>query len=210
MKKKVLNNYAGIGGNRKDWKGVEVTAVECDPEIAAIYQSYFPEDTVIVGDAHQYLLDHYKEFDFIWSSPPCPTHSQIRVAGAKRGQYPPMYPDFALWQEVTFLRHYTKDIEWVVENVSIYYEPIVQPSFKLDRHLFWASFNAPQHKFKKKDVPLIHTNGSQDVYGFNISKFKTKKRKDQILRNLVNPDVGQYIFEAAMGKAQVGKQQRLF
>ena len=27
---KVLNLYAGVGGNRKDWTGVEVTAVEPD------------------------------------------------------------------------------------------------------------------------------------------------------------------------------------
>ena len=72
---KVLNLYAGIGGNRKLWKGVEVTAVEIDMKIAKIYQDFFPDDNIIIGDAHQYLLDHYKEFDFIWSSPPCPTHS---------------------------------------------------------------------------------------------------------------------------------------
>ena len=208
--KKVLNLYAGIGGNRKRWQGVEVTAVELDPEIAAIYQSYFPEDTVIVGDAHQYLLDHYREFDFIWSSPPCPTHSQIRVCGAKNGQYPPMYPDFSLWQEITFLKHYTKDVEWVVENVLIYYEPIVKPTFKLERHNFWASFPVPICAFKKKDIPLINTSGSSEVYGFDLKNFKVKKRKDQILRNMVNPDVGLYVFNAAMGQSVPGKQQSLF
>ena len=75
---KVLNLYAGIGGNRKLWKGVEVTAIEINPEIAKIYQDFFPNDKVIITDAHQYLLEHYKEFDFIWSSPPCQTHSSFR------------------------------------------------------------------------------------------------------------------------------------
>ena len=69
---KVLNLYGGIGGNRKHWKDVDVTMVELNPEIAAIYQDFFPGDKVIICDAHQYLLDHFKEFDFIWSSPPCP------------------------------------------------------------------------------------------------------------------------------------------
>ncbi len=74
---RVLNLYAGIGGNRKLWEDVEVTAVEINEKIAAIYQDFFPDDKVVVGDAHAYLLEHFGEFDFIWSSPPCPTHSQL-------------------------------------------------------------------------------------------------------------------------------------
>ena len=75
---KVLNLYAGIGGNRKLWEGVEVTAVEINPEVSQIYQDHFPDDIVITGDAHQYLIEHYKEFDFIWSSPQCRSHSKFR------------------------------------------------------------------------------------------------------------------------------------
>ena len=76
---KILNLYVGIGGNRKLWGNEhQITAVEIDPKIAAIYQEFFPNDEVIVADAHEYLLKHYKEFDFIWSSPPCPSHSHIR------------------------------------------------------------------------------------------------------------------------------------
>ena len=75
---KILNLYAGIGGNRKLWDGdIEVTAVELNPDIAKIYQDFFPDDKVVVTDAHQYLLDHFEEYDFIWSSPPCPTHSRF-------------------------------------------------------------------------------------------------------------------------------------
>jgi len=75
FKMKILNLYAGIGGNRKLWHhNHQVTAVEFNSDIAKIYQDLFPNDTVVVGDAHQYLLDHYKEFDFVWSSPPCQSH----------------------------------------------------------------------------------------------------------------------------------------
>ena len=91
---KVLNLYAGIGGNRKLWKDVDVTAVELNPEIAKIYQDFFPQDKVIVADAHQYLLEHFEEYDFIWSSPPCPSHSRVRKA--TRHQNPPIYPDMKL------------------------------------------------------------------------------------------------------------------
>jgi len=78
METKVLNLYAGIGGNRKLWSDVDVTAVEWDEDKAEVYRDHFPDDEVIVTDAHEYLLEHFREFDFIWSSCPCPTHSQIR------------------------------------------------------------------------------------------------------------------------------------
>ena len=82
---KVLNLYAGIGGNRKLWNGVDCTAVEIEPKIAKIYSDFFPKDKVIVGDAHQYLLEHYDDgWDFIWSSPPCPTHSITRFMHDKK------------------------------------------------------------------------------------------------------------------------------
>ena len=84
---KILNLYSGIGGNRKLWSGdIEVTAVEYNPDIARVYQEFYPNDIVIVGDAHQYLLEHYKEYDFIWASPPCPTHSDIRRCGIVTGK----------------------------------------------------------------------------------------------------------------------------
>ena len=97
---KVLNLYACLGGNRYKWDEVvdnlEVTAVELDPEAARLYQERFPNDIVIVADAHQYLLDHYKEFDFIWSSPPCPTHSRFQTSMKTIRKM--QYPDMQLWK----------------------------------------------------------------------------------------------------------------
>lgn len=76
---------------------------ELDAEIAAIYQLNFPNDTVIIGDAHQYLLDHYKEFDFIWSSFPCTTHTRMNVNfNLVR------FPDLGLYEEIIFLKHFFK------------------------------------------------------------------------------------------------------
>jgi len=95
---KILNLYACLGGNRYKWDEVakeggfeiEVTAVELDPELARMYKERFPNDTVIVADAHQFLLDHYKEFYFIWTSPPCPTHGKIRLAQKNHEAFIPM------------------------------------------------------------------------------------------------------------------------
>lgn len=136
---KILNLYCGIGGNRKLWGDEhEITAVEIDPEIAKVYQDLFPKDKVIVGDAHEYLLSHYKEFDFIWSSPPCPTHSDIRRCAVHAGKTHALYPDMTLYQEIIFLTHFGRN-KWVVENVVPYYEPLI-PGMQIERHLFWANF----------------------------------------------------------------------
>ena len=137
---KVLNLYAGIGGNRKLWPNeqIEVTAVELNPEIAKIYQDFFPNDKVIVADAHQYLLDHYKEFDFIWSSPPCPTHSRMRLLCHEQEGKPDKYPDMKLYEEIIFLTHFC-DCKWVIENVIGYYEPLIRP-FLVGNHYYWSNF----------------------------------------------------------------------
>jgi len=58
---KALNLYSGIGGNRKLWEGLQVTAVELDANIAKIYKDFYPEDEVIVADAQNRrdLLDEH-------------------------------------------------------------------------------------------------------------------------------------------------------
>jgi DNA (cytosine-5)-methyltransferase 1 len=124
---KVLNLYACLGGNRYKWDevaNIDVTAVEYDAEIAKAYQERFPNDKVIVADAHQYLLDHYKEFDFIWSSPPCPSHSKIRITQKSRETFTPLYPDMKLYEEIIFLDNHF-DGKYCVENVTPYYEPLI-------------------------------------------------------------------------------------
>jgi len=191
--KKVLNLYAGIGGNRKLWTDVNVTAVEIVPEIANIYQDFFPDDTVIIEDAHQYLLEHFKEFDFIWSSPPCPSHSRIRYAYFGKSQA--IYPDMKLWQEILFLQFYAK-CSWVVENVIPYYSPLL-PATMIGRHLFWSNFHINQHSdFKNCAQKIQYMTGSETHFGFSLDKYKIKNKKT-ILRNLVSPKLGKHIFDCA-------------
>lgn len=202
---KVLNLYAGIGGNRKLWPNdeIEVTAVEINPQIAKIYQDFFPMDKVVVGDAHQYLLDHYKEFDFIWSSPPCPTHSVtnhfLNAQGIKR------YPDMGLWQEIIYLRQFFKG-KFVVENVKTYYDPLIEPQC-LDRHYFWANFiisdfdtgrnwNIANARQSTRTSQKHHDASLSKYHGFDVEKYsEVDKRK--VLRNCVYPPMGLHIFKEA-------------
>jgi DNA (cytosine-5)-methyltransferase 1 len=192
---KVLNLYAGIGGNRKHWKGCQVVAVENDSAIAEIYKDLFPEDEVIVGDAHEYLLKHYKEFDFIWSSPPCQSHSSFRfnINVRFRGT-PPKYPDMTLYEEIIFLKHHYEG-KWVVENVKPYYEPLIKPNFVLQRHYFWGNVEVPHKEFKKDMIRSAQIPDLQIKHGFDLSNYKLKNKR-QVLRNCVTPEVGEYIYES--------------
>ena len=146
---KILNLYAGIGGNRKLWGDEhDITAVELDPKIAKIYQDFFPNDKVVVADAHQYLLEHYKEFDFMWSSPPCPSHSRLRKVLSMASGAKAIYPDMKLYEEILFLQGYFKG-DWVIENVKSWYEPLVKPQL-LQRHYFWCNKEIPDKAFERR------------------------------------------------------------
>jgi len=200
---KVLNLYACLGGNRYKWDevaNIEVTAVELDPELARMYRERFPQDKVIVTDAHQYLLDHYKEFDFIWSSPPCPSHSRARYWSSSNYDTAtePVYPEMSLYQEIIFLQHYFKG-KYCVENVIPYYEPLI-PAQKRGRHLYWANFTIPvnigERDFKmggKAEVKRLC-----EFHEFDFYQYKGEQRIDKIARNLVDYEVGKTIFATAL------------
>lgn len=201
---KVLNLYAGIGGNRKLWQNVEVTAVEKHPEIAKIYSDFFPNDTMIIGDAHQYLLDNYRKFDFIWSSCPCQTHSSFRFnICVKFRNTKPEYPDMRLYQEVIFLKYHF-DGKWVVENVNPYYEPLI-PTKMIQRHLFWSNFYIDDKDFQKDIIREAQIPQLQKLHGFNLSKYHFNDKdlsKRQILRNCVLPELGLHVFSSAFSGKQ--------
>jgi len=192
---KVLNLYACLGGNRLLWEDCEVTAVELDPELARMYQERFPNDTVIIADAHQYLLDHYQEFDFIWSSPPCPTHSKARFWGSKGGQCDVKYPDMGLYQEIIILERYFEG-KWIVENVKPYYDLLI-PGRILGKHVFWSNFIIPEfetvsaHYEKQKDIEAFHK--------IDLSEYKGDQSNKKIARNMVHYDTGAHIFNLARG-----------
>lgn len=197
----ILNLYSGIGGNRKLWNGdIKITAVEHDIDIAVAYLEFFPRDNLFLGDAHKYLLEHYDEFDFIWSSPPCPTHSKMAKSCCK-GNGIINYPDMRLYQEIIFLQHYFKG-KWVVENVVSYYDPLILPSATINRHYFWSNFEIPLTDIKHKTKGLFNGRGNevkkfQDVLGIDLSNSYLPgiNKKRQVLRNCVQPEIGKYIFE---------------
>lgn len=196
---KALNLYAGIGGNRKLWTDVEVTAVEHNEDIARIYQDFFPDDNVVVACAHEYLLNHYKEYDFIWSSPPCPTHSQYRHNIGVRGKgFDAVYPDMQLYEEIILLQHHFEG-KYAVENTRSYYDPLVKPQV-VSRHYIWANFYISNIKIPTTGIRDKNKIAQLEVFlGYDLSSYKIPNKR-QILRNCVNPQLGLHVLNASRRK----------
>lgn len=190
---KVLNLYSGIGGNRKLWKDVEVTAVEIDEEIAGIYQYNFPHDKVIIADAHQFLLTHFQEFDFIWASPPCPTHSRLNFSRKDKS-----FPDMKMYQEIIFLKWWFKG-KFVIENVIPYYEPLIKPSVMLGRHFFWSNFKISKKEFTNIDV----SRSTQEELAKDLNMPIPRINQRLLLRNCLKPEIGLHILNCAIKEPQI-------
>ena len=206
---KILNLYAGIGGNRKFWGNEhEITAVEFDEATAEFYQKLFPNDKVIIADAHQFLLDKFNEYDFIWSSPPCPTHSIVRLSSVSRGYSQIVYPDMRLYQEIILLQKFALiEQKWVIENVIPYYEPLILPTKKLNRHFYWSNFKIKDFEENKKQN-IQNLKGSDTVFGFDVTNSKIKN-KQKALRNLVNPNLGLHLLNCALETKETERANQL-
>jgi len=185
---KILNLYCGIGGNRKLWgNNYEITAIEYDQKVADKYKKLFPNDTVIVADAHQYLLDNYQNFDFIWSSPPCQTHSRANyfINYITNSRYPRM----ELWQEIIFLKTFFKG-KFCVENVVSYYEYFIPPTAEIGRHYLWSNFSIPKIELPKNEV------GTMMKEYVGTKKHAHSKPLEE--RNAVNSELGLHILNRAL------------
>lgn len=192
---KILNLYAGIGGNRKLWGNQhEITAVENNPAVATIYQHLFPNDKVIIGDAHEYLRKHFREFNFIWASPPCPTHSILQMTRFYDDNL--KYPDMTLYQEIIWLQTFFNGA-WCVENVKPYYKPLIPPTFIMGRHYYWASDLILSQLDNDTTYTDLRDNAlaMEKEYGLDLSNFYHTTDIRKCLRNMVKPLDGKYIFE---------------
>jgi len=192
---KILNLFSGIGGNRELWEGCEVVAVEHDPDVASVYATRFPNDKIIVGDALQYVQANFKDYDFIWASPPCPTHGQYRHNVGVIGKgFDPVIPEMtSLYGLIVFLKTYYAG-KWVVENVRPYYSPLIPATVELHRHLFWANFYIAPKSFNKAGIRS--KNKISDFSCADVVAGSRIKNKRQVLRNCVDPQLGLHIFRA--------------
>ena len=192
---KILNLYAGIGGNRKFWDGHNVDAVESNEQIAKVYHDLYPDDLLYIEDAHEYLLRNYQYYDFIWSSPPCQSHSKM-VKFTRHDVR--KYPDMKLYEEIIFLQHFFKG-KWVVENVVPYYKPLIK-GVKLGRHYIWANFDISPFDVKRpkgfmKGVTRKEMMDWLGVYFDGNIYYEGNHEPLQVFRNCVHPALGLHILK---------------
>lgn len=197
---KILIGCAGIAGESELWDDVKnsITHVEIDPKIAKVISNRKPNRTVIIGDAFEHLLLHSDEYDFIWFSPPCQGNSRMIRSGRNRR---PRFPDLRLYEVKIFLDYNFKG-KYVIENVIPYYEPLITPTKKLGRHLFWSNFDITE--FELPQIPnfimLGTVEGSEKLkkwlginYEGNIY-YNGNHDPCQILRNCVHPKLGMHVY----------------
>lgn len=202
----ILNLYSGIGGNRRLWgDDHNITSVEYREDIAAVYRHYFPKDRVITADAHKFLLENYYDYDIIWTSRPCTTHSRANFWASRnvdnRKKY---YPDFGLYEEIAFLKYWFDGL-WIAENVIPYYDNkefkhLFQPDYTIGRHLFWCNFKIDPFESIDSNIHKGTKEEWSKILGFDLSNFKIDTRKDQIYRNCVHPETGLHILNCALNK----------
>lgn len=197
---RILNCHSGIGGNRKEWGNChQITAVDYNNGVAEVYQNLYPDDKMIIGDVYEHLENNYLDYDFIWLSPRCVTHGQYRHnVGVLAKGYKPLIPDMTgLYGAIVFLQTYAK-CKWVVENTIPYYEPLIPPTKKIQRHLFWSNFEignievpATRLRTKNKIADL------EEYHGVSLDGCKIKNKR-QVLRNCTNSAIGKHILDCAI------------
>ena len=201
---KILNLFAGIGGNRTLWGDEhEITAVEWDQKRAFNYLNKFPRDKVIVGDAYEYFETNFEKFDIVWASPPCQTHTGItrmnvgiRYNNKKVSCY---IPDMRLYGLIFFLKHHFRG-NWIVENVTTFYKPLIKPTCIRGRHYYWSNIAIPSRSKKsmKNEIGGLGDSLRHKIHGFRSGY--TKKQED---RNKINDNEGLILLDYLIGKTQM-------
>jgi len=217
--KEVLNAWAGIGGNTHNWNRdkYNVTHIEINEEIAEANRNLHPNDEVIESDAVEYIRRNYRKFDYIWASPPCPSHSSIGKAGAKNNQYLAKMPDMNLYSVIIFLNEYFEG-NWTVENVKPFYkrldkqerekararQTVIPAAQESSRHLFWSSHDVPETFISRSNLNQANNTELMDWLGIQLDRSFETVEKRKVLRNCVHPKIGEAIL-----KSRKVKQQKL-
>lgn len=212
---KILILFGGIGGNRTLWGDEhEITAIENDSDIANIYKKRFPEDILYKTDALEFVENKLDNYDFIWASPECKTHSRLNLPLAKQRNKMPVIPDDkSLYGLIRWLKKFCHGM-WVVENTQDYLGFLIRPTVNLGRHFYWSNFPIPVKKFSiLKDMDHKSWRQLCEFHSINPALLpntliwdRNHDKRRTILRNCVDYRIGKYILDCAIKP----KQKTLF
>jgi DNA (cytosine-5)-methyltransferase 1 len=213
---RILNLYAGIGGNARHWRKVAkenglniiIDHVEINQDLCKELERLFPYDNVFNQDAHKYLEflaleNHLDKYDIIWSSPPCQTHSRMKRINSKK-YHKSSYIDPSLYQQIILLKYNFNGI-YFVENVKPYYG-VIFDGIEIGRHVIWSNIDVNDIGFRyNKKLFDLSIEELQKEYGIKLSKniyLEYPKGHDpkQVYRNAVHPTLGELIFRRAINR----------
>ena len=213
---RILNMYAGIGGNARLWRKVAkenglniiIDHVEINPDLCKELERLFPYDNVFNTDAHKFLEflareNDLNKYDIIWSSPPCQTHSRMNRINSKK-YHKSSYIDPSLYQQIILLKYNFNGI-YFVENVKPYYG-IIFDGVEIGRHVIWSNIDVNDIGFRyNKKLFDLSIEDLQKEYDIKLSKniyLEYPKGHDpkQVYRNAVHPKLGELIFKRAINR----------
>ncbi len=213
---KILDLFCGIGGVAKGFQrylleqgmSFEYYAVDVDPKVLRAHKKFNPLSNTILRDAYSFTDDELLEFDFIWASPPCETHSRLNFYNWGN---PKKYkePDMRFYELIEML--YRLNIPFVVENVEPYYKPPIKPSVKVYRHVLWTNLSIrpfrvdlPNFSDVKDDVKSLtkYHGVPRDV----VNTLGTARKARSALRDMVNPIVSYNIAKQIFPQVLEGKK----
>jgi len=143
---KILDLFCGLGGVAKGFQSYlrqrnikfEYYAIDVDGRILLAHKILNPDSIVIRRDAYSFTDDELKQYDFIWASPPCETHSNLNLYNRKNLETFKK-PDMRLWKLIS--RFYSLGKPFVVENVKPYYGALIKPTARVGRHFLWSNLH---------------------------------------------------------------------